>query len=89
VEFYRGNLGCPVVCFFWHCRLFFLALDTCFFLKFGKVLVIISSNIFSIHFSPSSFAIPIMQMLAQLISSQRSHMLHYLKKFFLFALMIR
>ena len=59
----------------------FLYLDTCFFLKFGKVLVIIPSNTFSIHFSPSSFSIPIMQMLAQLISSQRSHMLHFLMSF--------
>ena len=30
VEFYRGALGCPVVCFFWHCRLFFLALSSVF-----------------------------------------------------------
>ena len=59
----------------------FLYLDTCFFLKFGKVLVIIPSNTFSIHFSPSSFSIPIMQMLAQLISSQRSHMLHFFMSF--------
>ena len=81
------SIGLFVLILLWD-PLCFLYLDTCFFLKFGKVLVIISSNTFSIHFSPSLFAIPIMQVLTQFISSQRSHMLHFFY-FFLSALMIR
>ena len=58
------SIGLFVLILLWD-PLCFLYLDTCFFLKFGKVLVIISSNTFSIHFSPSLFAIPIMQVLTQ------------------------